>query len=162
MKRLISISATAISALLLSGCALLYPNWGTEEKPSDSETPSATPTTSASAEPSPSASVTPAEPKIEAEISIIDSMVDANNGLIFAIAEVTNVDESTGTCTLTYEGQGVTKSVSAKAEANVTTTQCFPLELVLTGIPKGKGSIFVSYDSATASGTSSKIAVTIP
>lgn len=162
MKRLISISATAISALLLSGCALLYPNWGTEEKPSDSETPSATPTTSASAEPSPSVSVTPTGPKIEAEINIIDSMVDANNGLIFAIAEVTNVDESTGTCTLTYQGQGVTKSVSAKAESNVTTTQCFPLELVLTGIPKGKGSIFVSYDSATASGTSSKIAVTIP
>lgn len=162
MKRFFSFAALLTSAVLLSGCALLYPNWGTEEKPSDSETPSASPSTSSSVEPSPTASESAAANKVEAKISIIDSMVDSNNGLIYAIAEVTNVDESTGTCTLTYEGQGVSKSVSAKAEANVTTTQCFPLELVLTGIPKGKGAIFVTYDSPTAAGSSSKIAVTIP
>ena len=40
----VSIAALSISSLALvslSGCALLYPNWGTDQNPSTSQSPSA-------------------------------------------------------------------------------------------------------------------------
>jgi hypothetical protein len=100
--------------------------------------------------------------KAKAQIAFVDSGVDVAGGVIFAVAEVTNVVEDGGTCTLTFIGAGKTKSISGKAEANATDTQCHPLELTLAGLPKGAGLITVSYSSATHSGTSTAIAVAIP
>jgi hypothetical protein len=82
--------------------------------------------------------------------------------VIFAVAEVTNVVEDGGLCTLTFIGAGKTKTITGKAESNATDTQCHPLELPLAGLPKGAGLITITYDSATHSGTSSAIAVNIP
>ncbi|MEY3677611.1 MAG: hypothetical protein RL351_838, partial [Actinomycetota bacterium] len=42
MKKALAVSIAALSLVSLSGCALLYPNWGTDQNPSTSQSPSAT------------------------------------------------------------------------------------------------------------------------
>jgi hypothetical protein len=155
-------SATVMLAVSLSGCSILYPNWNTTAKPGDSSVPSssasASATESASATPSP----TPSVPVKKAQISWVDSGVDTAGGVIYAVAEITNVVEDGGTCTLTFIGAGKTKTVSGTAEVNATDTQCHPLELPLAGLPKGAGLITMSYSSPTHVGTSTAVAVNIP
>lgn len=157
MKKLIAIVAASGLALSLSGCSLIYPNWGTDQNPSSSQ----------SAEPSESASETPsASPststKGEANVSIDQATVDATAGVVSVVAQVTNFNEDGGTCTLTIQAGTQSKTMSVKAESNVTTTQCFPMELSLSGLPKGTALITVTYDSAAHFGTSAGRSVLIP
>ena len=165
MKKISSLAAITAALTLtasLTGCSVLYPNWNTTANPGDSSTPSSSssvaPTESASA----SATPTPTAVKAKAQISFVDSGVDSAGGVIFAVAEVTNVVEDGGLCTLTFIGAGKTKTITGKAEANATDTQCHPLELSLAGLPKGAGLITITYNSATHVGTSAAVAVTIP
>jgi hypothetical protein len=165
MKR-INIAAVASASLLLavalSGCSILYPNWNTTAKPGDSSAPSSSSssavTESASASPTP----TPTVAVKKAQIAWVDSGVDTAAGVIYGVAEITNVVEDGGTCTLTFIGAGKTKTVSGKAEVNATDTQCHPLELPIAGLPKGAALITMTYNSPTHVGTSAAVAVTIP
>ena len=166
IKSLVTSMATGavvlVAASSLAGCSILYPNWNTTAKPGDSSTPSSSSSSStgasASSTPSPTASVA----RKKAQIAWVDSGVDAPAGVIFGVGEITNVVEDGGTCTLTFIGAGKTKSVTGKAEVNATDTQCHPLELSMTGLPKCAGLITISYDSPTYVGTSTAVAVTIP
>ena len=165
MKKISSLAAITAALTLtanLTGCSVLYPNWNTTANPGDSSTPSSSssvaPTESASA----SATPTPTAAKAKAQIAFVDSGVDSAGGVIFAVAEVTNVVEDGGLCTLTFIGAGKTKTITGKAESNATDTQCHPLELSLSGLPKGAGLITITYNSATHVGTSAAVAVTIP
>ena len=165
MKKISSLAAITAALTLtasLTGCSVLYPNWNTTANPGDSSTPSSsssvTPTETASA----SATPTPTAAKAKAQIAFVDSGVDSAGGVIFAVAEGTNGDEDGGLCTLTFIGAGKTKTITGKAEANATDTQCHPLELSLAGLPKGAGLITITYNSATHVGTSAAVAVTIP
>jgi hypothetical protein len=157
-----AVIAAVTLAASLTGCSVLYPNWNTTANPNDSSTPSTSgsvaPSESASATPTP----TPTTAKAKAQISFVDSGVDTAGGVIFAVAEITNVVEDGGLCTLTFIGAGKTKTITGKAESNATDTQCHPLELPLAGLPKGAGLITITYSSATHSGTSSAVAVNIP
>lgn len=155
-------AATVALAVGLSGCSVLYPNWNTTANPSDSSTPSTSTSVAPSESASASATPTPTAAKAKAQISFVDSGVDTAGGVIFAVAEVTNVVEDGGLCTLTFIGAGKTKTITGKAEANATDTQCHPLELSLSGLPKGAGLITITYNSPTHSGTSSAVAVNIP
>jgi hypothetical protein len=163
---LISGFAAIVGATLLagglSGCSLLYPNWNTTANPSDSASASASSSTSPSASASATPTPTPTVARAKAQISLLDSGVDTAGGVVFGVAEVTNVVEDGGTCTLTFIGAGKTKTVSGKAESNATDTQCHPLQIALAGLPKGAGLITISYDSPTHTGTSAAVAVTIP
>jgi hypothetical protein len=158
MKKTLAVSIAALSLVSLSGCALLYPNWGTDQNPSTSQSPSAS---AASPMPSDSASAS-ASPTIEAaKFNFIDLSVDSNTGYVSAVVEVTNVSEDGGKCTFVLTSGSVSKTVSVKAEANVSTTQCYPAMLPTTGMPKGKATVTVSYASATHQGSTST-GVTIP
>jgi len=152
------IAAASLMAISLAGCSVLYPNWNTSQKPSDSGAP--TPSSSATASASPSASPTTA--KVKALINILDSGVDTAAANVYVVAEITNVVEDGGQCTMTFIGAGQTKTVTGKAEINATDTQCHPLQIPLAGLPKGAGLVTVTYNSATHTGTSAAIAVTIP
>jgi hypothetical protein len=162
MKKLIAISITVLAATALSGCTLLYPNWGTDVSPSDSAAPSvsSTPVESPSSEQSPSANSTPS--KKAADVFVADSGIDASLGAIFAVVEVTNVAENGGTCSLSFTGVGTTKTVTAKAEANVNRTECYPLRISLAGLPKGAGFLTVTYESESSFGQSKSIGVVVP
>lgn len=164
MKRIFAIGIVAVSAVALTGCSLLYPNWDSTLEPSDPQV-SETPSQSATPTQQPSESSTPtATPKIKnpANVVITDSGVDAAAGVVYAVAEITNRAENVGACSLTFTGAGVTKTVTAKAEANVNRTECFPLQISLKGLPKGAGLLWVGYESETLSGTTKAIGVVIP
>jgi hypothetical protein len=157
MKKIASIAVAAALALTLSGCSLLYPNWGTTQNPSTSQSVEPSQSASASVEPSPTTST-----KGEAKVEIDMANVDATAGVVSVVAEVTNFNEDGGLCTLTLQAGNQTKKVSVKAESNVTTTQCFPMELSLSGLPKGTGLITVTYESADHFGVSAAQSVLIP
>lgn len=159
MKKIFAAASAALVAITLSGCALLYPNWGTDQNPSTSMSPSAT-STSPSASPSESASQTPIQTL--AEVSLIDMGVDSGAGSLYVVAEVLNATENGGKCTITFKSGSATKSVSVKAEANASTTQCFPAYLPIGGLPKGKGVVTITYESEKFYGTSDSYGVTIP
>lgn len=158
MKKALAVSVAALSLVSLSGCALLYPNWGTDQNPSTSQSPSAT-----NVSPSPSDSTSPSTaPNVGvAKFNFIDLSFDPGTGYVSAVAEMTSAAEDGGKCSFTITSGGVSKTVSVKAEANVSTTQCFPAMLPTTGLPKGKATVTVSYVSATFAGSASS-GVTIP
>lgn len=157
MKKTLAVSIAALSIMSLSGCALLYPNWGTDQNPSTSQSPSPS---SVSPSPSPSSSATPTVGA--AQFNIIELDFDASANAIFVVAEVLNAVENGGKCTVTFTSGSVSKSVSVKAEANASSTQCFPAYIPASGLPKGKGSVTVSYLSSTLAGTSQAFGVVIP
>ena len=156
MKKTLAVSIAALTLVSLSGCALLYPNWGTDQNPSTSQSPTAT-----DASPSPSASTSVAPTIGVAKFNFIDLSVDTTTGYVSAVVEVTNVAEDGGKCTFVLTSGSVTKTVAVKAEANVSTTQCYPAMLPTAGVPKGKATVTVSYASPTHEGTTST-GVTIP
>ena len=159
MKKVFSASLAITVSVLLSGCAVLYPNWGTDQNPSTSMSHSLT---IDSASPSPSDAPSQAPQKTKADINLIETMVDSSAGTILVVAEVLNAVENGGKCVITFTSGSATKSVSVKAEANASSTQCFPGYLPISGLPKGKGSITVTYESDKFLGTSESFAVTIP
>jgi PBP1b-binding outer membrane lipoprotein LpoB len=157
MKKFASILVATAIALSLSGCSLLYPNWGTDQKPDTSQ--SAAPSESASE--TPSASPT-AVNKLKATLRIDDASADATAGVISVIAQVTNVAQDGGTCTLVLQVGNQTKRLAFKAEANVNTTQCHPMEIPLAGLPKGTALVSVEYESKDYFGVSPAQSVVIP
>ncbi len=166
MFKKISAAATIIAlSLALSGCTVFYPHWGETAMPTPTKTTS--PSSSASIEPSPSESATAsaspsAAPKNKAVLEVLSSEVDSETGLLTVVAQVVNTAEGGGRCTLKFISGSTSKTVSAAAEANVDTTQCFPLELNLADLPSGTGAISVSYDSVGFAGSTGSEAVLIP
>ena len=158
MKNIRVIALAAILAFTVSGCSILYPNWG---KPTDSPKPTNTETVT----PDPTDTSTPTPDPTDkgaATVEIMDAYVDAGNGVISVIGQVTNFSEDGGTCTAVFNGGGKTVSVTAAAESNAANTQCRPLDIKLSGLPKGAGVVTVTYDSAKNHGVSKATAVTIP
>lgn len=157
MKKIIALVAASGLALVLSGCSLIYPNWGTDQNPSTSQ--SAQPSESASGTPTP---VETNSTKGEATVVVDQANVDATAGFLSVVAQVTNFNEDGGTCTLTVQAGNQSKTMSVKAESNVTTTQCFPMEISLSGLPKGTALVTVTYESAAHYGVSAGRSVLIP
>lgn len=144
-------------SLVLSGCTLLYPNWGKPtDKPSPTDTSTPKPTETKTDTPTP-------EPtnKSKAEVEILDAYVDTPNGILQVIASVNNFSEDGGTCTATFNGGGKTVKASTTAESNASNTQCKPIEIPLGGLPKGAAVVTVSYESKNYYGTSPSVSVTI-
>lgn len=162
MRKLIATSLVLSSLALLSGCSLIYPNWGTSAKPSDSATASSSASASATPSDSASASASPSETSTAApaHVDVLDVSVDA--GQLSVIAEMTTASEDGGKCTLTFNGSGITKTLVVKAESNSVDTQCFPMSLRLIDLPSGKGIVSVAYSSANYAGKSSSVSVVIP
>ena len=159
MKKTLLTAAAAIGLFSLSGCALIYPNWGTDQNPSTSQSPSAS---ESSPTPTPSDS-TSATPTVGvAKFNVIELDFDPSANAVFVVAEMLSAAENGGKCIVTFTSGSTTKSVSVKAEANATTTQCFPAYIPATALPKGKGSVTITYESPTFAGTSQAFGVVIP
>jgi hypothetical protein len=163
MKKLALAATATLLAVTVSGCSIFYPNWGEKTPPIGTPSASDQPTSieSPSASSSASASETPSQAPVQpAKINVLQQSVDSSG--ISVIAEAQNFSEDGGSCTLTFTNGTVKKSVTVKAESNASDTQCFPMTLPLTGLPKGAGLITITYSSKTHLGTSTAIAVTIP
>lgn len=157
------ISTAAIFAV--SGCSLLYPHPGATTFPTDdpSSTPEPKPTKTKKPKPTPTASPTATEkPKKKATVQIDDAYVDTDNQLVSVIAQVTNIFEDGGQCTLMVTSGKTSKTVTVKAESNVNSTQCSPMEVDLAGLKSGDATVTVSYSSTGFAGTSDGWDLVIP
>jgi hypothetical protein len=159
MKRALLIATTLVATATLAGCALFYPNLGSDETPSDPMNPSPT---SSEASPSPTESESPtAAPKELAKPRLLFYEIAGPNLQI--IGEVINFAEDGGECIITiYSGNTPIIMERVPAEHNVTTTQCFPLTTSLSRLPKGMVDVVIGYESAKYEGESEKFEVIIP
>ncbi len=159
MKKLPLLITAALLVAVLSGCSVLYPNWG---KPTDSPSPSKTKTDTPTPDPTDTQTATPTPTdKADATVEIVDAYVDSANGVIQVIAQISNFSEDGGTCTATFTSGSKTVKVSQPAESNAANTQCHPLEINLGGLPAGQGSITVTYESKKYYGVSAPSSVTL-
>jgi hypothetical protein len=158
MKRTLLITTTLVAVATLAGCALFYPNLGSNETPSDPMDPSPM----ASVTPTPTASETPtAAPKELAKPRVLFYEIVGTNLQI--IGEVVNFAEDGGECIITfYSGNTPVVMERVPAEHNVSTTQCFPLTTALSRLPKGMVDVVIGYESAKYAGESEKFEVIIP
>lgn len=156
MKRILASLAAISAVIVLSGCSYLYPHWGETTPPPSTPTP--TSSNSASATPT----ATPPKPKQPVGVEIMQSNVDPTSSQLQVVAQATGISEDNGICTLTVKQGSTVKSVSAKAESNVSDTQCFPLNLSIIGLSPGDATFTVSYNSDSYTGTTSANTVTIP
>ena len=158
MKRTLLITTTLVAVAALAGCALFYPNLGSNETPSDPMDPSP----SASVTPTPTASETPtAAPKELAKPRVLFYEIVGTNLQI--IGEVVNFAEDGGECIITfYSGNTPIVMERVPAEHNVSTTQCFPLTTALSRLPKGMIDVVIGYESEKYAGESEKFQVIIP
>lgn len=152
-SKLIAAAGVAILAIGLSGCSYFYPHAGETPTPSQSASETASPSAS------PSETTTANLKKVVVEV--IDAYADINTG-VQVIAHVLDTSEDDGTCTLTVLSGGVSKSVTAKAESNVTDTQCFPLNLPVVGLTPGNATATVTYRSSKSQGSSVSSTIVIP
>jgi hypothetical protein len=159
MKRTLLIATTLVAVATLAGCALFYPNLGSNETPSDPMNP--TPTSS-EASPTPTESESPTTaPKELAKPRILFYEIAGSN--LQVIGEVINFAEDGGECIITfYSGNTPIIMERVPAEHNVTTTQCFPLTTALSRLPKGIVEVVIGYESAKYAGESEKFEVIVP
>jgi hypothetical protein len=79
------------------------------------------------------------------------------------VGEVLNFAENGGECIVTFYSENTPVVLErVPAEANVSTTQCFPLTISLSRLPKGKIDLVVSYESDRYEGQSEVTEVVIP
>jgi hypothetical protein len=159
MKRTLLIATILVAVATLTGCALFYPNLGSNETPSDPMNPSPT---SSEPSPTPTESESPtAAPKELAKPRVLFYEIVGTNLQI--IGEVVNFAEDGGECIITfYSGNTPIVMERVPAEHNVTTTQCFPLSTALSRLPKGMVDVVIGYESAKYEGDSEKFEVIIP
>lgn len=159
MKKLPLITTAVLLVAVLSGCSLLYPNWG---KPTENPGPTKTKTDTPKPDPTDTQTSDPTPvDKGDAIVEVIYAFVDSPNGVIQVIAQISNVSEDGGTCTATFTSGSKTVKVTQPAESNAASTQCHPLEINLGGLPAGEGSITVTYESKKYFGVSAISSVTI-
>ncbi len=159
MKRALLIFTTLVAVATMAGCALFYPNIGSNESPSDPLNP--TPTASETTE-APVATETPA-PVVKELAKPRIVFYDIQGTDIQVVGEVLNFAENGGECIVTFYSENTPIVMErVPAEANVSTTQCFPLTISLSRLPKGKIDLVVSYESERYEGQSEVTEVVIP
>ena len=159
MKRALLIFTTLVAVATMAGCALFYPNIGSNETPSDPLNP--TPTASETTE-APVATETPA-PVVKELAKPRIVFYDIVGTDIQVVGEVLNFAENGGECIVTFYAENTPVVLErVPAEANVSTTQCFPLTISLSRLPKGKIDLVVSYESDRYEGQSEVTEVVIP
>jgi hypothetical protein len=159
MKRTLLIATTLVAVATLTGCALFYPNLGSNETPSDPMDPSPT---ASEVTPTPTESETPtAAPKELAKPRLLFYEIAGSD--LRVIGEVINFAEDGGECIITiYSGNTPIVMERVPAEHNVSTTQCFPLTTALSRLPKGIVEVVIGYESEKYAGESEKTEVIIP
>lgn len=154
-----AVAGLALS-LALAGCSALYPNWGATTLPSDSSSPSESQSENPGPSPEPSGSASSVFK--EAQIDVLQADADEAAGTLTVIAQMITAAEDGGVCKLYVMTDDGMKDVTVKAEANVNTTQCFPMTLPLSALGKGKVTYTVVYLSSLYQGASTPQAITLP
>ena len=152
MKHKLLTAGIALAATVaFSACSMFYPNQTPTETP--------TPTQTATETPTPTPTIDPNLKPVE--INIIDASAFKENGTVDVIAEALGIMEDDGKCTLVVSQGSASETVTVNAESNVTSTQCFPMSIPLTGFKSGNLSYTVTYVSDASAGVSSTGTISI-
>jgi hypothetical protein len=169
MPKIRILFVTLATSVLLSGCSLFYPNWGATGLPEETAAPqsvSEEATVEAEATEEPSAEPTPTETeateKLPAEVEILMAVAEPDFGVLTVVAQIRNLSETGGKCTMRFLGNNVEKILEVKSEPSSDYTQCFPIEFPLSDLPKGNGVVTVTYESERHIGVSAATSVVIP
>lgn len=180
MPKLLVIAAASTLALTLSGCSVFYPNWGATglpEEPFDNsevidDVNDVEPEVEVSATAEPTTEATETEPEAEAtpapvaqtrvNVDIVMAVVESEFGVLTVIAQVPGVAENAGSCVLRFMSGGFENTMRVNAEQSSDYTQCFPIEMPLSGLPAGNALVTVSYESERYIGRSAATSVVIP
>ena len=160
-----------LSSALLTGCSIFYPNWGATGLPEETQT-AATESDQVATESTSTTETTEPEPqpietetavaKLPAEVVILMAVAEPDFGVLTIVAQVPNLSETGGTCTMRFLGNNIEKTLQVKAEPSSDYTQCFPIEFPLAELPRGNGVVTVTYESERHSGVSAATSVVIP
>ncbi|MDG2497331.1 MAG: hypothetical protein P8M68_04010 [Aquiluna sp.] len=175
MRKIFAAFAMLSATLLLSGCSVFYPNWGATalpEEPAIVNEESAEPTPSETADeptketesPEPELQET-AEPEViqqQVAVTILIAEAFLDTQMLEVVAQIPDLTEAGGTCTLRFIGGSTEESKVVQAQASSDYTQCFPIEIPLTELPSGSGIVTVTYESEFHIGTSAASSVVIP
>ena len=169
--------ATAIIlGLSLSGCSAFVPSWNAQPTPIEigNETDpqevnqDETETESEPVEPEPETEPEPTETepepteRSEVNVDVVSAMVYEDEGQLEVIAQVLDVVEDGGECSLKLLAGDFSADQTVMANRSSSYTQCAPIDIPLSGLPGGTAVVSVSYTSDSYEGESEPVSVVIP
>ena len=167
-----------LAGLTLSGCSAFVPSWNAQPTPieidneNDSEDVNVLP--EADPEPElaePSEPDQPSEPEPEpaepferssVDVEVISAMAYEDEGQLEVIAQVLDVVEDGGECTLKLLAGDFSTEMTVGANRSSNYTQCAPIDIPLSELPGGTAVVSVSYLSDNYEGESESVSVVIP
>lgn len=145
-SKILAIGFGVVALITFSGCSLFYPN--AAPTPTQTQTPTDEPTETPTPTPTPTD-----DPELKTiKLNVLDATAFRDNGTVTVIAEALGVLEEGGKCTLKVTQGKVSKAVTVASEPNVTSTQCFPMEVPIDDFKIGKLDFSVSYTSSKSKG----------
>jgi hypothetical protein len=171
-----------LSGLSLTGCSAFVPSWNAQPTPIEidnetevddvNEVPQSEPDSDPeeTEEPTESEQVAEEEPEepvepVEREtvnVEVISAMAYVDEGQLEVIAQVFDVVEDAGECTLKLLAGDFSTELTVAADRSSNYTQCAPMDIPLSELPGGTAVVSVSYLSDNYEGESSSVSVVIP
>lgn len=171
-------SIAIVAGLTLTGCSAFVPSWNAqptpieidnetdpadvnevpETEPETEETEPAAPTETAEQDPEP----TEAIERSSVTVEVISAMAYVDEGQLEVIAQVFDVVEDGGECTLKLLAGDFSSEQTVGANRSSNYTQCAPIDLPLSELPGGTAVVSVSYLSENYEGESASVSVVIP
>ena len=172
------VSIAIVAGLTLTGCSAFVPSWNAqptpieidnetepadvnevpETEPETEETEPANPTETAEQDPEP----TEAIERSSVTVEVISAMAYVDEGQLEVIAQVFDVVEDGGECTLKLLAGDFSTEQTVGANRSSNYTQCAPIDVPLSELPGGTAVVSVSYLSENYEGESASVSVVIP
>lgn len=171
-------SIAIVAGLTLTGCSAFVPSWNAqptpieidnETEPADvnevpetgsetEETEPTNPTETAEQDPEPTEVIERSSVTVE----VISAMAYVDEGQLEVIAQVFDVVEDGGECTLKLLAGDFSTEQTVGANRSSNYTQCAPIDIPLSELPGGTAVVSVSYLSENYEGESASVSVVIP
>lgn len=167
-----------LAGLTLSGCSAFVPSWNAQ--PTPIEIDNENDRDDVNEEPDPQPEPEPAEPSEQEQtaepeeepaepierssvsVEVVSAMAYVDEGQLEVIAQVLEVVEDGGECTLKLLAGDFSTEMTVGANRSSNYTQCAPIDIPLSELPGGTAVVSVSYLSENYEGESASVSVVIP
>jgi len=169
------LSIAIVGGLSLSGCSAFVPSWNAQPTPIEIDNNSGDENVNEQTpvEPEPELEPEPEpapEPEVEPEpverspatVEVISAMAYVDEGQLEVIAQVIDVVEDGGECTMKLLAGDFATDLTVGANRSSNYTQCSPMDIPLSELPGGTAVVSVSYTSDNYEGESEAVSVVIP
>lgn len=168
----------SVAGLTLTGCSAFVPSWNAQPTPIEIDNETQSEDVNEELQPQPEEDQTEpapeeevAEPEEEpaeqiereqANVEVISAMAYVDEGQLEVIAQVFDVVEDGGECTLKLLAGDFATEMTVGANRSSNYTQCAPIDIPLSELPGGTAVVSVSYLSDNYEGESEAVSVVIP